>query len=85
MIKVGSKVKLNVDVLKANDFDGFIDETEILFISHSGDTVFEVIDDWNSDSSGLYLGNYRYQLNAKELGMVCFSGDELILVEENAE
>lgn len=82
MITVGSKVKINADVLAQNGFEQ-LNESEISFIKENEDTVFEVICDWNGSMSEHHSDIYRYELNAEIFKFFCFKESELILLEED--
>lgn len=84
MLKVGDKVKLNVEVLEKAGFDE-LNETDVLFIKENPERVFEIVYDWNEHLLGGFTSAYRFELSSQQLGGKSFCADELVLVEENAE
>lgn len=79
-MKVGSKVKFNVDFLEAGGFDE-LNETEILFIQENKDAVYTIAKDWNEEKVLNYNAVYRFELLCPMFETTSFSENELILVE----
>lgn len=79
-MKVGSKVKFDVDFLEACGFDE-LNETEILFIQKNKDTVYTIVKDWNENKVLNYDVVYPFELSCPMFKTTSFSENELILVE----
>lgn len=83
MLKVGDKVKLNVEVLEKAGFDE-LNETDVLFINENPDEIYVIERDWNEHLSHNFVNAYRYELSSYNFSGTSFSAEELVLVEENA-